>query len=146
MFRALGAHTPASATFVEARAEDFMPRLKPRSVDLIFSSPPYFNLEHYSSADSQSYRRYPSYASWRDGFLEPVLVASYRALRPGGHLVINVANAGVHAIARDLEATGRALFHHAHRLRLLMHSRPLQRAARMEAYRWEPVFVFRKTC
>lgn len=144
MFRALEGHTSASASFIEAGAEDCMPQLASCSVDLVFSSPPYFNLEHYSSADSQSYRRYPTYSSWRDGFLVPVMMASHRALKLGGHLIINAGDAGVYTIAHDIEVVGRDLFDGGSRLRLLMHSRPLQRAARIETYRSEPIFVFRK--
>jgi tRNA1(Val) A37 N6-methylase TrmN6 len=58
--------TSTSVNLIEGCAEDVMPRLERRSVDLIFSSPPYFNLERYSSQPTQSYQRYPTYDSWKD--------------------------------------------------------------------------------
>ena len=145
MCTALRKYTSAEATVSRACAEEFMATLVPRSVDLIFSSPPYFNVERYSTEESQSYCRYRSYETWKGSFLKSVLAASHRALRNGGYLVVNVANTDRHPIAADLVAMSRAFFRHHRLLRLLMHSRPLQRSAG-DTFRWEPILVLKKKC
>ncbi|HIJ10952.1 TPA: site-specific DNA-methyltransferase, partial [Candidatus Woesearchaeota archaeon] len=62
-------------------------------VDLIFTSPPYFNREAYSEDENQSYKKYgSSYDSWRDGFLLPTLKTCVETLKPGRYLLWNVAD------------------------------------------------------
>ena len=62
-------------------------------IDLVFTSPPYFNREAYSEDENQSYKKYGStYESWRDGFLKPTLETAVEWLRPGGYLLWNIAD------------------------------------------------------
>lgn len=137
--------TSTSVDLIKGCAEDVMPRLERRSVDLIFSSPPYFKVERYSSEPTQSCHRYPTYDTWKDRFLDPVLSASHRLLRPGGLLIINLADTSRHPIATDMIAMASRLYRKRRVLKLLMRSRPEQRSTRHGvAYRWEPVFVLQK--
>lgn len=145
MLKSLQPLSSTHARIIRACAEDFMPRLDSAGVDLIFSSPPYFNIEKYSQAESQSYRRYKTYGAWKQHFLRAVIKQSHRVLRPGGYLVINVANTRDYTIARDLSHMGCDYFGTPHVLRLLMHARPMQRAYGTRHYRWEPILAFRKT-
>jgi hypothetical protein len=144
MLVALRPFTSANATIVHDRAEDVLPRLPSETIDLVFSSPPYFNVERYDSDDNQSCLRYPTYRSWKELFLSIVISSSHRILRRGGRLVINVANTPRHAIASDIKAMVGRLFGQPRVLRLLMHTRPFQRALGTKQYRWEPVLVFTK--
>jgi len=48
-------------------------------VDLVFTSPPYFDVERYSGQASQSYKRFSTFEKWLDGFLRPVIRTAYRA-------------------------------------------------------------------
>lgn len=59
--------------------------------DLVFTSPPYFDKEKYSDENNQSYKRFPTYDEWKDGFLFTLISNSYCALKKGGHFAINVA-------------------------------------------------------
>lgn len=61
------------------------------SVDLCFTSPPYFDWEKYSEEDTQSYLKYPDIDSWCDGFLVGMFNRCRHALRPDGHLAVNIA-------------------------------------------------------
>ena len=62
-------------------------------IDVVFTSPPYFNREAYSEDENQSYKKYgSSYESWRDGFLRPTLSTCVEWLRPGGYLLWNIAD------------------------------------------------------
>ncbi len=78
--------------FLNGTAEKELPRLKRACAHLVFSSPPFFNWEHYSRSSSQSFRRYPRYEIWLDRFLSPVIVQSYRILKKRGYLALNVTN------------------------------------------------------
>jgi hypothetical protein len=59
--------------------------------DLVFTSPPYFRAEIYSSDPEQSSYRYATLAQWLEGFLEPLIRKSALALRRGGILCLNIA-------------------------------------------------------
>lgn len=62
-------------------------------IDLIFTSPPYFNREAYSEDENQSYKKYGStYESWRDGFLEPTLKTCSEWLNNERYLLWNIAD------------------------------------------------------
>ena len=61
-------------------------------VDLVFTSPPYFNAEGYSPDDNQSSVKFPEYDQWRDGFLRPTLETAVEYLKEGGHLLWNIAD------------------------------------------------------
>jgi len=61
-------------------------------LDLIFSSPPYFNREAYSEDENQSYKKFTSYDLWRDGFLKPTLETCIEWLRPNRYLLWNAAD------------------------------------------------------
>ncbi len=134
---------PGTAEVYQACAEDFLPAMKAGSVDLVFSSPPYFNLERYSTERTQSFNRYPRYAEWRDRFLRVVIGETRRVLRRGGYLVLNVANTPRFPIATDALQMAEHELTLAHRLRLMMNAAPTARAAG-RLYRHEPVFVFQK--
>jgi hypothetical protein len=61
-------------------------------VDLVFTSPPYFNREAYSEDENQSYKKFTSYDSWREGFLRPTLQTAYEWLRPQRYMLWNIAD------------------------------------------------------
>ena len=62
------------------------------NLDLVFTSPPYFDREQYSEDEEQSYKLYPKYDSWRDGFLNPTLTNAYESLREDRYLLWNIAD------------------------------------------------------
>ena len=65
-------------------------------IDLIFTSPPYFNREAYSENENQSYKKFgSSYESWRDGFLRPTLETAVTWLKPNRYLLWNIADVKV---------------------------------------------------
>ena len=70
------------------------------SVDLCFTSPPYFDTEKYSNEDTQSYIKYPAEDEWINGFLHDTFINCKRVLKPKGYLIINIANVPT---AKDLE-------------------------------------------
>lgn len=62
------------------------------SFDLIFSSPPFFDLEQYSDLPGQSYITFPSVVSWLKGFLFVSLKKCWNVLRDGGRMVLHISD------------------------------------------------------
>jgi hypothetical protein len=61
--------------------------------DLVFSSPPFFNLEIYSNEKTDSFTKYSSTETWFTGFLMPSIQKSIDYLAIGGYLVLYIAEA-----------------------------------------------------
>lgn len=58
--------------------------------DLVFTSPPYFDLEVYNNHPDQSIERYPTFNKWLQGFLYPSLEKAWALLKSGGYLAIAI--------------------------------------------------------
>lgn len=67
------------------------------------TSSPYFNREQYNDEDTQSYKKFSSYESWRDGFLYETLKTIYQWLRPGGYCWWNTSDLKVGNLFLPLE-------------------------------------------
>mgnify|MGYP003112951066 FL=1 len=61
-------------------------------LDMVFTSPPYFDREQYSEDEEQSFKAYPMYQDWRDNFLKPTLTNAYESLRNDRYLLWNIAD------------------------------------------------------
>jgi hypothetical protein len=61
-------------------------------LDFIFTSPPYFDRERYSDDETQSFKKFSNYESWRDGFLRPTLTTAYEWLRNDRYILWNIAD------------------------------------------------------
>lgn len=70
-------------------SEDYFPVLN--SFDLCFTSPPYFNCEHYSEENTQSYIKYPTKEDWLNGFLKKTIENCFIGLEEKGILALNIA-------------------------------------------------------
>src|SRR5262249_14340658 len=66
------------------------------SVDLAFTSPPYFEgngiVENYSDEPTQSHIKFPDLEGWLEAFIGQTIRNSYVALKPGGILALNVSD------------------------------------------------------
>lgn len=71
-------------------SEDFIP--KQNSLDLCFTSPPYFDTEKYSLEPTQSYITFPTKEKWINGFLKQTFHNAYLGLKLNGYMIINIAN------------------------------------------------------
>lgn len=61
-------------------------------IDLVFTSPPYFAAEGYSEDENQSFKKFPNYSLWRDGFLKQTLSTAYTYLKSDRWLLFNIAD------------------------------------------------------
>lgn len=81
----------------------------PHPVDMVFTSPPYFDVEHYGGSQDQSYKNHTDFDSWCEGFLKPVIATAHKSLKPGGVLALNVANIKIRKGVLPLVARTREL-------------------------------------
>lgn len=72
-------------------SEVFVPDLE-NTIDVSFTSPPYFNLETYSNDNSASTQNYDNYQNWLVNFVRPTIENTYRYLKVGGYAMINIKN------------------------------------------------------
>lgn len=61
-------------------------------VDFAFSSPPYFNLERYSSEETQCYNKYSDIETWLEGYVRPTIKNIYKLLKKEGKYAVNIAD------------------------------------------------------
>jgi len=126
-------------------AEDILPTIASSSYDLIFTSPPYFNVEQYDTLPTQSYVRYPKYEDWRDNFLRKIFEHSCRIVKDMGYVIYNVKDYKNMPIASDLckisEDLGMKLVKTFH---MRLANSEFHRKEGQDKYHTEPIFVFVK--
>jgi hypothetical protein len=67
-------------------------------VDFAFTSPPYFNLEHYSDDGFASTRNYGDIRLWVKEFVVPTIVNVRNYLKPGSCVATNIKNTPSHKL------------------------------------------------
>jgi len=60
--------------------------------DLIFTSPPYFNIERYTQEENQSFKKYRKLNVWLESFLFFSINKYWHNLKDGGILAINIGD------------------------------------------------------
>jgi uncharacterized protein (UPF0297 family) len=119
-------------------SEDFVP--EKNSLDLCFTSPPYFDTEKYSDEPTQSYIKFPTEDKWMNTFIRKTMENCYYGLKENGYMLINIANTPKHKFIEEgtirvAEETG---FTHEDTLQLTLS------AVMGAGYKYEPIFVFKK--
>ena len=71
-------------------SEEFRPEAE--TLDLCFTSPPYFDTEKYSDEPTQSYKKFSTPNEWVRGFLKKTIENCYYGLKKNGYMLINIAN------------------------------------------------------
>lgn len=72
-------------------SENFMKELE-NTIDVSFTSPPYFNLETYSKDNGTSTNNADNYEKWLELFAKPTIENTYKYLKVGGYAMINIKN------------------------------------------------------
>lgn len=116
-------------------------KFNPESLDLVLTSPPYFDKEKYFDEPGQCWRDYPQLPSWIQGYLLPTLQAAFTGLKRGKHLVLNVDFALKDVI---LEGASRVGFRLVDEHRLLLGADHFRRKQGNISEKAEPILVFRK--
>lgn len=113
----------------------------PETLDFVFTSPPYFDLERYYDEPGQCWKDYPTESLWLSGYLRPTLRAAFSGLRRGCHAVFNVdaPRRGVF-----VEEALRAGFVFVEEQQLFLGADHFAKKRGKSMPRTEPVLVFRK--
>lgn len=83
-------NTDKTVEFFHECAEDV--DLGDRRYNLVFTSPPYFNIERYTQEDNQSFKRYRKINDWNELFLHKTLAHAWDHLDADGVMVINISD------------------------------------------------------
>lgn len=150
------AHEPASATYrdLQALAADMPGTVElhhqgsefadweENTFDLVFTSPPYFDLEKYFDEPGQVWVEYPDMASWRDRQVYPTLVQATKGVKPGGYVIINISHE--HRATFILEALRVGLRLVEEEFLSLRRSSLAKSGANKKGSKTEPILVFQK--
>lgn len=123
-------------------AEEVMPSLS-NEYDLIFTSPPYFDTEVYSSEINQSYNKYNEYKQWLKYFLQTIVDESKRLLTKNGKLVLNIKNSTKYKIADDLCEYCKCNWNLEKTYHMRLANSEFHRNGDYQ-YHTEPIFIFSK--
>ena len=143
LFNTIKPYSKCSAEFHVGCAEEVMQNLRTCSINLVFTSPPYFKQEKYNNEINQSYLRYNNYEEWKHNFLSKVIDESYRLLKPKGFFVINISNIRGYPLAYDFEQLALKQFTLKTKYELVMVSRPAHRKSGT-SHKTEPVYIYQK--
>ena len=66
----------------------------PKSYDIAFTSPPFFDFEIYNDDKNQSTNKWKTVESWTSGFLLPYVEKAWRYVKEDGYLVLYIEDKG----------------------------------------------------
>ena len=119
-------------------SEEYTP--KKESLDLCFTSPPYFDTEKYSDESTQSYIKYPTQDEWVNGFLRQTIQNCHIGLKKGGYMLYNIANTPKYKFIEEetINISKSLGFIQEETIQLTLSS------VMGAGYKYEPIFIFRK--
>jgi hypothetical protein len=83
---------PIEGRFSVLTADFLKVNLEPESYDTVFTSPPFWNFEQYSTAPGQSIQGISTVEQWTTDFLYPYLTKAWNALCVGGHMILYISD------------------------------------------------------
>jgi len=117
-----------------------------QSLDLCFTSPPYFDLEKYANEPTQSYIKYNTKEAWIEGFLRPTFRNCYYGLKNDGCMIINIADVkgkyNINLEEKTIEVAEQVGFKLVKKFYLALSNVNLKE--KNEKYKYEPMFLFIK--
>jgi hypothetical protein len=125
-------------------SEDIKP-LK-NSLDMCFTSPPYFDLEKYSDEPTQSYKKFNTKEAWVEGFLRPTFNNCHYGLKSDGVMLINIADPkgkqNINLESETVRVAEECGFRLVKTLKLALSNVNLRR--KDVKFKYEPIFLFIK--
>lgn len=132
---------PISSQLYRMGSEDFKPDRK--SLDLCFTSPPYFDLEKYSEEDTQSYVKFDGKDAWIEGFLRQTFENCHYGLKDDGVMLINIADIKGNELETDMVRVAEQVgFRVVKKIKLALSNINLRDKA--EKFKYEPIYLFIK--
>jgi|ETNmetMinimDraft_30_1059905.scaffolds.fasta_scaffold12337_4 hypothetical protein len=135
--------TKQKLEIIQSGSENYVP--KEDSLDLCFTSPPYFDTEKYSEEITQSYKKFPTKVDWLEGFLRRTIKNCYFGLKKNRYLIINIANVSSFDTLED-ETANIVLsegFEYLDTFQLSLSKMP-GKNLQGDMFKYEPIFLFRK--
>lgn len=130
------------AVHISSRGSEEKQSFDDSSLDFVFTSPPYFDLEKYCDEPSQCWKKYPTADLWYQGYLLPTFREVFRGLKLGREAVFNVDERRKPAV---LQAAAEVGLEFSTELRMLLGTDHFSRSrGQADDGRSEPVLVFRK--
>ena len=119
-------------------SEEFEPDKE--SLDLCFTSPPYFDTEKYADEETQSFKKYPTKEEWVNGFLYKTIRNCYNGLKGNKYMLINIANTPKYKFIEEdtIRIATELGFKQEQTIELTLSS------IMGAGYKYEPIFVFKK--
>ena len=110
------------------------------SLDLCFTSPPYFDTEKYSDEETQSYVKFPTKEEWINGFLRKTIENCYYGLKSNKYMLYNIANTSKYKFIEEetIKIAKELGFKQEQTIQLTLSS------VMGAGYKYEPIFVFKK--
>ena len=124
---------------VQQGSEDYCPDGMQGAFDFAFTSPPYFDVEPYSTEETQSHVKFPDLAGWYAGFVYGTARNVFALLKPEAICGVNVAADFRASFRRCYEQAG---FEYVEELGYGLTSVPGRGAPGVK--RTEPILMFRK--
>ena len=120
----------------------------PEQFDLVFTSPPYFDIERYTQETNQSWKKYKKLDNWLNSFLFDVLGKAVDSLKKDGKMLINISDVYAHHTINKIcnpmcdfiESLG---MKYEGCIGLRLSKRPRSKSAKDGIY-GEPVWIFSK--
>ena len=126
---------------INSGSENFKPNKN--SLDLCFTSPPYFDLEKYSDEDSQSYKKFPEKNAWIEVFLRETFENCYYGLKSDGVMAINIADIKGNELEYDMVRVAiECGFILKSKFRLALSNINLKNKG--AKFKFEPIYIFTK--
>lgn len=122
-------------------SEDYVP--DKNSLDLCFTSPPYFDLEKYSDESTQSYIIYPTKDDWIEGYLTETFKNCHYGLKSGAVMLINIADIKGKELEKEMIKTAEKVgFKLVKKFFLALSNINLRN--KEKKFKYEPIYLFTK--
>jgi len=129
---------------IKKGSEEYQP--DNNSLDLCFTSPPYFDLEKYSDESTQSYVKFKTKQEWIEGFLRPTIENAYNGLKQDKYLLLNIADpkgkGNLNLEGETIRIAKEIGFEYEGFLKLALSN--VKMSSDREKYKYEPIFKFVK--
>lgn len=126
-------------------SEDFCPPELQGTVDVAFSSPPYFNLEAYSTDPTQSHVKFDDVDKWLHGYMFKTIDNCYTLLKSGGHFAINIKDTQPYTFVEKIRDYAKSLgMVEVQVWQMEMKQRRGHGMPNDVHFNYEPIYVYRK--
>lgn len=127
---------------IKEGSEEYNPKVK--TLDFVFTSPPYFDWEKYSNEDTQSYKKFKTKEEWIEGYLLKTFKNAFYGLKNNKYMAINIANTKNFKNLEEetLKAAKKAGFKYYDTWKLAL-SNPTMKNKK-SSFKYEPIFIFKK--